>query len=228
MKKIIIIVALLVSHLSIAQYCVLFEIETQQPEMVVSTLTDMMQSDWGKNIQGKASLFANYFNGKKQATHNLQICFQDEAGLQHFMTTWSGSKTAQLFSDKINSFTTRISQSINTPIWYQNDWSKDNVFMLWELEVSNTPAYAKEFSGFAKEITKKLNIDNSIGIGHRMVGQTDAFTHFAWTGSPDIATALSRTKAMYADPLFATFNKKVAGMRKVKGTRMSVRLVDFN
>lgn len=228
MKKIIFIIALLVSNLSLAQYCVFLEIETQQPEMVVSTFTDMMQSDWGKNIQGKASLFANYFNGKKQATHNLQICFQDEAGLQHFMTTWSGSKTTRLFSDKINSFTTRISQTINTPIWYQNDWSKDNVFMIWELEVSNTPEYAKEFSGFAKEIAKKLNIENSIGIAYPMVGQTDAFTHFVWVGSPDIATALSRTKAMYADPLFAAFSKKVAGMRKVKGTHMSVRLIDFN
>ena len=47
-----------------------------------------------------------------------------------------------------------------------------------------------------------------------MSALSNDFSHFVWIGSPDIKTALSKTKKMYSDPLFAEFSNKVSGIRK--------------
>jgi len=100
--------------------------------------------------------------------------------------------------------------------------------MLYQMEVSNPGLYLKEFQSFSLKIAKKLGYeDNSFGIAFPILGKNSDFTHFAWIGSPDIKTALSNTKKMLSDPLFADFSKKVSGLRKVVNTTMSVRIMDY-
>lgn len=134
-----------------------------------------------------------------------------------------------LLDERLREYAIDVSQSINTPIWYNGeDWAEDNVFMLYQMEVTNPSAYLKEFKNFSQKMAKKLNFEeNSYGIAYPIVGKNADFSHFVWIGSPDIKTALSKTKKMYSDPLFAEFSGKVSGMRKVVNTIMSVRVMDF-
>ena len=100
--------------------------------------------------------------------------------------------------------------------------------MIYQLEVSNTLLYLEEFKSLSKKLEKKLGFDgNSYGIAIPIVGKNSEFTHFVWQGYPDIKTALSITKSMFSDPLFAEFSKKVSGSRKVINTLMSIRVMDF-
>ena len=100
--------------------------------------------------------------------------------------------------------------------------------MLYQMEITNPGLYLKEFKNFSLKIAKKLVYeDNSYGIAFPILGKNSDFTHFAWIGSPDIKTALSNTKKMFSDRLFADFSKKVSGIRKVVNTTMSIRLMDF-
>ena len=79
-----------------------------------------------------------------------------------------------------------------------------------------------------QQLGKKLGFENnSYGLGYPIIGKTSEFTHFVWVGSPDVESALTRTKQMYSDPLFAEFSKNVSGIRKVVNTVLSVRLMDF-
>ena len=227
MKKLFVLFALFAFNLSTAQYCVFFDVETDQPEMVVSTIDGMMKTEWGKNIQGTASLFALFFNGKNKATHSMQFCFPNEGAFAQFMTSWGQSKMAQLLGDKLGTYSTDISQTVNTPAWYKNDWANDNVFMIWQMDVTNPSAYVSAFADFSQKFSKKLGFKNSYGVGFPIVGQTDDYSHFVWVGAPDVETALSRTKGMYTDPLFGEYAKKVNGIRTVKNTYMMVRLMDF-
>ena len=42
---------LTLSTLSInAQYCLFFDIKVDEPEMVVSAMNDLMNTEWGKNL----------------------------------------------------------------------------------------------------------------------------------------------------------------------------------
>lgn len=228
MKKLILSIFLFSTITINAQYCIFFDFEAKEPEMVVSSLKGMMETGWGKNIQGTKSLFAYQFNGTNKATHSVQFCFPDEKAFSNFYNSWAMSIDAQLFGEKLGNFTEDVSQTLNTPVWYKNDWANDNAFMLYQMEVSDPAAYLKEFKKFTQKISKKLGFEkNSYGLGYPIIGKTADFTHFVWVGSPDVESALTRTKQMFADPLFAEFSKNVSGIRKVVNTVLSVRLMDF-
>lgn len=213
-----------------AQYCVFFDIKAEEPEMVVSAMKDLMQTNWGKNVQATKSLFAYGPNGSMEATHSIQFCFPDEATFEQAFMSYGESMQAQLaWERKLGEYSIDVSQSLNTPIWYNGeDWAEDNVFMIYQMEVSNPGLYLKEFKSFSQKMAKKLNYEeNSYGLAFPIVGKNADFTHFVWIGQPDIKSALSNTKKMLMDPSFAEFSQKVAGIRKVVNTLMLIRIADF-
>ena len=230
MKKLL-LALLFLSTISLkAQYCVFFDFKAENQDMVVSTITAAMNTDWAKNIQGTKSLFAYLPNGSTESTHSIQFCFPNEKAFENAFMSYGQSMDARLLLDeRLREYAIDISQSINTPIWYNGeDWAEDNVFMLYQMEVTNPSAYLKEFKSFSQKLAKKLGFEeNSYGIAFPIVGKNADFSHFVWIGSPDIKTALSKTKKMYSDPLFAEFSGKVSGIRKVVNTVMSVRVMDF-
>lgn len=227
MKNFILTLALGLTTLCNAQYCAFYDFEAKEPEIVVSTLSAMMNSDWGKNIQGTKSLFQYSFNGTNGATHSVQFCFQDEAGLQQFMSSFASSPMIQLLGEKLGDHINPVSESLNTPAWFQNDWSNDQVFMIWQMKVTNAGKYAGIFIPFAQKMMKKMKVNNSFGLGYPVLGQTKDFTHFVWSGAPDVQTALSRAKQMYSDPSFVKFNEEVGEIRTLVNTLLMVRLMDF-
>lgn len=227
MKKIIILFAFALSSSLSAQYCAFYDFEAKEPEMVLSTLKTMMESDWGKKIQGTKSLFQYSFNGTNGATHSVQFCFQDEAGLEQFMMSFQGSPMTQLLGEKLGKYMNPVSQALNTPAWYQNDWSNDQVFMIWQMNVTDTAKYASAFVPFAQKMMKKMDIKNSFGLGYPILGKNIEFTHFIWAGAPDVKTALSRTKRMYADSDFGKYSAAVNDIRSVVNTVLMVRVMDF-
>ncbi len=230
MKKLLLSILFLGTISLNAQYCLFFDIKAENPEMVVSALSSAMNTEWGKNIQGTKSLFAYAINGSTESTHSLQICFPNEEAFEQAFMSYGQSLEAQLLLDgKLAEFSVAVSQSLNTPIWYNGeDWAEDNVFMLYQMDVSNPSLYLNEFKSFSQEMAKKLGYeDNSYGLAYPIVGKNSDFTHFVWIGSPDIKTALSNTKKMFSDPAFAEFSRKVSGVRKVVNTMMSVRVMDF-
>jgi len=229
MKKIIFTLFLFSITISQAQYCLFFDFKAEEPEMVLSSIKGMMESDWGKNMQATKSLFAYTMNGTNQATHQLQFCFPTEEAFENAFISWGQSSVAQLLQNKLEQYSVDVRESLNTPIWYNGeDWAEDNVFMIYEMKVSDPGSYLKEFQSFSKKIAKKLGFDDSsYGLALPIVGKNEDFTHFVWIGAPDIKTSLSNTKKMYSDSMFAEFSKKVNGVREVINTTMIVRLMDF-
>jgi|TARA_R110002126_G_scaffold180509_1_gene329336 hypothetical protein len=227
MKKLTFLLALaFITNSAFSQYCTFYEFEAKDPEMVVSTLNKMMSTEWAKNLEGSKSLYQYEFNGANTDTHVMQFCFPDEASIQKFMMSFGSSPIAQLLGEKLDTHINKGSSWLGTPAWFQNDWSKDQVFMMWEMEVSNSEAYANAFIPFAKNMMVKMNNSNSMGLGYPILGK-DSFSHFVWAGAPDVETALKRTKQMYEDPEFTKFNKEVAGIRKIVNTKLMIKVMDF-
>lgn len=224
------ILALCLSSNLSAQYCLFFDIKVDEPEMVVSAMTDLMNTDWGKNLQATKSLFAYGPNGTNEATHSIQFCFPNEAAFENAFMSYGQSKEAQmLWERKLEAFSSSISQTLNTPIWYNGeDWAEDNVFMIYQMEVSDPGVYLNEYKDFAQNMAKKLNYtDRSYGLAMPIVGKTADYTHFVWTGHPDVKTALSNAKQLMSDPLYAKFAKNVADIRTMVNSVMLIRLADF-
>ena len=51
------------------RYVAFYKFKTDQPEMVVSILQEMINSDWGKQINGTCNLFQVLFAGNDDSTH---------------------------------------------------------------------------------------------------------------------------------------------------------------
>ena len=220
MKKYILLFTILFSSYSFSQYCAFFDFKAEEPEMVVSALKGMMETEWAKNIEGSKSLFAYQFNGTNQATHSVQFCFPNEAAFANFSNSWFMSSVAQVFGEKLNRYITPVNTALNTPAWYKNDWTPDQVFFIYEMEVSDPATYVKLATSLGYE-------NNSYGVGYPISGKKADFSHFVWVGAPNLETALSRTKQMYSTPEFAKYSAKVSGIRKVVNTYMMVRIADF-
>ena len=230
MNKILVVFWLCLNLNLSAQYCLFFDIKVDEPEMVVSAMGDLMNTEWGKNLEATKSLFVYGPNGTNEATHSIQFCFPSEAAFEKAFVSYGQSKEAQiLWERKLEAFSSNISQSLNTPIWYNGeDWAEDNVFMIYQMDVSSPGVYLSEFKDFSQNIAKKLNYsDRSFGLAIPIVGKTEDYSHFAWIGHPDIKTALINSKKMMSDPLFAEFSQNVSKIRKVVNTLMLVRLADF-
>tara|TARA_B100000900_G_C20567408_1_gene711745 strand:- start:91 stop:780 length:690 start_codon:yes stop_codon:yes gene_type:complete len=228
MKRIILIATFLfLSNNVFSQYVAFYKFKTDQPEMVVSILQEMINSDWGKQINGTCNLFQVLFAGNDDSTHIVNFDFMTEKDLNSFLISASGSKMTQLLQSKMRSVTDLKSTYVGTPIWYEGDWSPDQVFMIYDLDVSDPSTYVKEFTSMSNKLKKKQKIVGSYGVGMPILGQSEDFSHFIWMGAPSVEASLKQTKKIYADPLFAEFNRNVSSIRKIKGTWMMVRLAKF-
>ena len=228
MKKIILIATFLfLSNNAFSQYVAFYKFKTDQPEMVVSILQEMINSDWGKQINGTCNLFQVLFAGNDDSTHIVNFDFMTEKDLNSFLISASGSKMTLLLQSKMRSVTDLKSTYVGTPIWYEGDWSPDQVFMIYDLDVSDPSTYVKEFTSMSNKLKKKQKIVGSYGVGMPILGQSEDFSHFIWMGAPSVEASLKQTKKIYADPLFAEFNRNVSSIRKIKGTWMMVRLAKF-
>tara|TARA_B100000941_G_scaffold189646_1_gene136636 strand:+ start:249 stop:938 length:690 start_codon:yes stop_codon:yes gene_type:complete len=228
MKKLILIITFLfVSNIASSQYVAFYKFKTDQPEMVVSILQEMINSDWGKQINGTCNLFQVLFAGNDDSTHIVNFDFMTEKDLNSFLISASGSKMTQLLQSKMRSVTELKSTYVGIPVWYEGDWSPDQVFMIYDLEVSDPATYVKEFTSMSNKLKKKQKIVGSYGVGMPILGQSEDFSHFIWMGAPSVEASLKQTKKIYADPLFAEFNSQVSSIRKIKGTWMMVRLAKF-
>ena len=66
-------------------------------------------------------------------------------------------------------------QSLNTPAWYQNDWSNDQVFLFWQVKV-DPATYASAFIPFSKKDDEK----NEDYYHWAIFIKNKEFTHFIW------------------------------------------------
>lgn len=230
MKNYLIIFSLFFSLNLSAQYCLFFDLKADEPEMVMSAMNELMNTEWGKNLEATKSLFAYGPNGTNEASHSIQFCFPSEAAFENAFMSYGQSRDAQmLWEKKLQAFSSDVSQTLNTPIWFNGeDWAEDNVFMIYQMDISNSGVYLNAFKDFFEAVSEKLNYsDRSYGLAVPIVGKTAAYTHFAWFGHPDIKTALADTKKTMSDPLFSDFSKKVSDIRTVVNTVMLIRVADF-
>ena len=87
MKNYLIIFSLFFSLNLSAQYCLFFDLKADEPEMVMSAMNELMNTEWGKNLEATKSLFAYGPNGTNEATHSIQFCFPSEAAFENAFLT---------------------------------------------------------------------------------------------------------------------------------------------
>ena len=87
-------------NLAFSQYVAFFKFKTDDPATVVATMTDLMNSDYGKTIPAKVNLFGALFNAEDPTTHAVTFDFANENDLNAWLNGWAVSKEAQLYNSK--------------------------------------------------------------------------------------------------------------------------------
>ena len=120
-------------------------------------------------------LLINSMEIQKQRTR-FNFCFPDEASFANWSLSWFASPVAQVFGEKLNKYITPVKTALNTPAWFKNDWTPDQVFMIWEMEVSDPGKYVKEFASFSQEMAVTQGYEeNSYGLGYPISGKNGGF-----------------------------------------------------
>ena len=145
MKKLILIGALLASSLSFSQYCMFFDFKTDNPEAVVTTISKIMDTEWGKNIQGTKSLFGYFFNGEYEATHSMQFCFQDEAGVANFMSSWAASSEVQQLSKELDGSDQQYACLAGCRQWLPSNSNSGALLLVDEQQSEKADGWTRDF-----------------------------------------------------------------------------------
>ena len=148
---------LILSSLSLnAQYCVFFDFKAENPEMVVSTISKAMNTEWAKILKVLNPYLLIYPMELLHLHIHFNFCFPNEQAFEKAFMSYGQSMDVQLlFDERLPEYSIEVSQSINTPVWYNGeDWAEDNVFMLYQMEVTNPSAYLKEFKSFSMKMAK--------------------------------------------------------------------------
>ena len=64
-----------------------------------------------------------------------------------------------------------VNQALNTPVWFQNDWTPAQVFFIYQMDVSDPATYVKEFAEFSMSWAEKTGITSSYGVGFPISGK---------------------------------------------------------
>ena len=86
------------------------------------------------------------------------------------------SSVAQVFGEKLNKYIEPVNQALNTPIWFKNDWTPDQVFFIYQMDVSVPSTYVKEYAEFTQAWAAKYGITNSYGVGFQLVERIRIFS----------------------------------------------------
>ena len=208
-------------------YIASYSIKVSDVPRFAKSFDDLMSSDFGKKFPGTVSLGHFAFNGYDDATHAVVISYDSEAdmanGTQMFYTPTFGS-----FLQDVQDISEPVEQSLNRKlISGGNDKQADNsVYTTYYMSVQNPKKYAAAWTKLIDAQVEDGNISGSYGLRAHTHGNNNYYSHYAYTGSTNIASAIEEQKNLMQSESFKRFSKNVK--REVKKTTLMVVLATYN
>ena len=110
--------------------------------------------------------------------NSLQKTFQVQGSCPEFARLWS----------VISKHTTPTSQSLGMLLASGGDPTKDSVYQIWQMRISDEAKYVAEYKKMQAARDEAGQINGVWGLVRLMAGSNEEYTHFAFQGSPDLST----------------------------------------
>ena len=208
-------------------YIASYSIKVSDVQSFAKSFDDLMTSDFGSEFPGTVTLGHFAFNGYDEASHAVVISYNSEAdmakGTQMFYTPRFGT-----FLSDVSTISEPVEQSLNRKlISGGNDDQADNsVYTTYYMSVKNPKKYASAWKKLIDAQVANGNISGSYGLRAHTHGNTNYYSHYAYTGSTNIeAAVLEQTKLMQSES-FKIFSK--SAKREIKKTTMMVVMATYN
>jgi hypothetical protein len=112
-----------------------------------------------------------------------------------------------------------VSEFAIIPAIEVGDWTKDNVFLRYEITTTNEAAYAKAWTELMDSNVADGSVTGSYGLNRIFLGNNEA-SHFVYVGAQDYESLVANQDALTTSPAFAKFSKKVGMVRDVINTSL--------
>ena len=208
-------------------YIASYSIKVSDVPAFAKSFDGLMSSDFGKTFPGTVTLGHFAFNGYDDATHAVVISYDSEAdmatGTQMFYTPTFGA-----FLNEVQDISEPVEQSLNRKLMSggNNTQADNSVYTTYYMSVKNPKKYAAAWKKLIDAQVEDDNISGSYGLRAHTHGNNSYYSHYAFTGSNNIESAVEEQKNLMQSKSFEMFSKNVK--REVKKTTMMVVMATYN
>ena len=204
-----------------------YGISTSNPAAVVESLQMFMASDCAKEMPARVTLFEPHFNGDNAATHILTFNYQNGKGMDAVRQTFQTCAAAQQFLADGVGVVTQEYQILSTPIYAGGSAPEANVYMLWQMKVSDEAKYAAAYKKMMEAQTEDGLASGSYGVNRIMSGGVDGMTHFAYIFGSSMAEMTEALSVSQASDNFKTFAQEVESIREIVTVDAGYTLIQY-
>ena len=186
-----------------------------------------MASDCAKEMPARVTLFEPHFNGDNAATHILTFNYQNGKGMDAVRQTFQTCAAAQQFLADGVGVVTQEYQILSTPIYAGGSAPEANVYMLWQMKVSDEAKYAAAYKKMMESQTEDGLASGSYGVNRIMSGGVDGMTHFAYIFGSSMAEMTEALSVSQASDNFKTFAQEVESIREIVTVDAGYTLIQY-
>ena len=201
-----------------------YQFKTDDAEALVPAMQAYSASKCRKNVPAQIRLMAEHFNGDGEATHTVIYGVASPTDLQKtFQVQGSCPEFARLWS-VISKHTTPTSQSLGMLLASGGDPTKDGVYQIWQMRISDEAKYVAEYKKMQAARDEAGQINGGWGLVRLMAGSNEDYTHFAFQGSPDLSTHVT---PVADNSIYMKFSQKVSDIREIHRINMNFVAADL-
>ena len=200
---------------------------TSNPAAVVDSLQTFMASDCAKEMPARVTLFEPHFNGDNGATHILTFNYQNGKGMDAVRQTFQTCAAAQKFLADGVGVISQEYQALSTPIYAGGTAPEANVYMLWQMKVTDEAKYAAAYKKMMEAQTEDGLASGSYGVNRIMAGGVDGMTHFAYIFGSSMAEMTEALSVSQASDNFKRFAREVESIREIITVDAGYTLIQY-
>tara|TARA_B100001027_G_C16262685_1_gene330280 strand:+ start:701 stop:1414 length:714 start_codon:yes stop_codon:yes gene_type:complete len=195
--------------------------QVSNPPAIVGAIDKFASSECGKKFPADMTLMAETINGSSPATHFLILSFETRADFQKAGQLANSCPEAAAMLQSFVASASQVRNSLNLPVAEFGDWTKDSIFLRYDVTLKNETAYIEAWSEMMDSLSTEGSVNGSYGINRAFAGN-DQSTHFVYIGASDFDSLTANQQTLTTSSDFAKFSRKVGNNRTVINTSVVI------
>ena len=195
--------------------------QVSNPPAIVGAIDKFASSECGKKFPADMTLMAETLNGSSPAPHFLILSFETRADFQKAGQLANSCPEAAAMLQSFVSSASQVRNSLNLPVAEFGDWTKDSIFLRYDVTLKNETAYIEAWTEMMDSLSTEGSVNGSYGINRAFAGN-DQSTHFVYIGASDFDSLTANQQTLTTSSDFAKFSRKVGNNRTVINTSVVI------
>ena len=120
--------------------------QVSNPPAIVGAIDKFASSECGKKFPADMTLMAETINGSSPATHFLILSFETRADFQKAGQLANSCPEAAAMLQSFVASASQVRNSLNLPVAEFGDWTKDSIFLRYDVTLKNETAYTEAWT----------------------------------------------------------------------------------